>query len=77
MSIVKLSALSAEAREVLALAPNDWRRMPMRHASIATDLERYGLVETETSWQWSTRNSGAGRHVVMWRKLPATPSGVE
>lgn len=67
---VKPSALTPLARGVLELAPDDWRRMSMKHAATVAELERFGLVQTETRWQWSTRDSGAGRHVVWWRKLP-------
>lgn len=65
---VKQSALSVEARAVLEVAGDTWRRMPLRHAATANELELMGLVEVETRWQWSTRDPGAGRHVVMWRR---------
>ena len=64
---VKPSALSPEAREALALATSDWRRIPARVVGLTTDLERMGLIETRIDWQWSTRHSGAGRHVAFWR----------
>jgi hypothetical protein len=70
---VKLGALSDEAREVLAAASEKWRRLPMRHAAVAADLERYGLVEIEQEWQWSKTDPGAGRHVWMWRKRTTQP----
>ena len=72
---VKPSALGQHARAVLDSAPEDWRRMPLGHAAIAAELELMGLVQIETTWQWSARNSGAGRHVVMWRKVPPPSSG--
>lgn len=65
---VKESALSAEAREVLGMASHTWRRLPMRHAAVVSELELCGFVETETRWQWSARDSGAGSHVVMWKR---------
>lgn len=67
IATVKPSALATHARVVLSLATNDWRRLPLRHAATAWELERAGLVETETRWVWSTRDSGAGKHVVFWR----------
>lgn len=64
---VKPSALSPEAKEALALATDQWRRIPARAVHLASDLERMGLVKMRIDWQWSTRHSGAGRHVAFWR----------
>jgi hypothetical protein len=64
---VKRSALTQEARDVLDRASTDWRRMQQKHSATIAELESFGLVQTETRWQWSTRDSGAGRHVTWWR----------
>lgn len=68
---VKPSALTAKARGVLAVATVKWHRMPIKHAATIGELERFGLVETKTEWQWSKRDPGAGRHVVFWRRKEA------
>ena len=69
---VKPSSLTPAAREVLARATSEWRRVPSACGGFLRELELFGLVETRTEWQWSTRHSGAGRHVVFWRLTPAT-----
>lgn len=62
--------LTDEAKQVLALAKDDWRRMPSKHFSVIDELEHFGFVQLEVQWQWSKTDPGSGRHVQMWRKTP-------